>query len=493
MEAAIIGRSEEKIILERLLKSPRPELLALHGRRRVGKTFLISEYFENKALLFEVVGVVDSSPEIQLVRFATEMAGTFRNFPKDTVFNTWDEAFQALVAAVDHQQARDPGRKIVLFFDEAPWLDSGKSGFLSSLGYCWNRHFSRSCYGAVLVVVCGSAASWIIRNVIRSKGGLHNRVTEIIRLEPFNPAETSAFFESRKIPLDDIQTLELYMALGGVPAYLNQVRAGMSAAQIINELCFVRGKLLTEEFEQLFRSLFSRHHNHVKIIRALATVHKGLTREAILRKTGLADGGEASLFLQELEQCGFIASMPQYGKKLRGRFYRLIDEYSLFYLKWIEPVVRSTLGEIDEQYWLKQSLQPSWYAWAGYAFESICLKNVHKIKQALGISGVLTSESSWSHVPGSGSRERGAQIDLVIDRADRTINLCELKFIREELDITADYRRLLEHKKAIFRKHTGTKSLLLTTLITTHGAKEGKNYLGTVDQQLIIDCLFRQK
>ena len=228
----------------------------------------------------------------------------------------------------------------------------------------------------------------------------------------------------------------------------------------------------------------------MKLVRALAAAPRGLTREQLLKEAGLSDGGEASLFLRELEESGFLGSMLQYGKKSRGRFYRLTDEYSRFYLKWIELVARSSFSEIDKQHWQKQSPLPSWLAWAGYAFETIGLKNVHKIKQALGIGGVLTQEASWSCPGDADSGERGAQIDLVIDRADRTINLCELKFVRDVFHVTAEYRQALQHKKAMFAQRTGTRSLLLTTLLTTHGAKEGKNYLGTVDQQLTADCLF---
>jgi len=490
MESAIIGRSVEKKTLNRLLTSDRPELLAVYGGRRVGKTFLVSEFFEDQAVLLEAIGVVDSARDVQLARFAVELASTFPGIPKDTVFETWDEALGALVDAVDRALASEPERKIVLFFDETPWLDARQSGFLSALTYVWNRHFSRARYAGVLVVVCGSAAAWVIRHVIGARGGLHNRVTEIICLPPFDLAETEAFFASRGVTLDRLQTLEVYMAFGGVPAYLGQVRTGMSAAQTINELGFTRGKYLSEEFERLFRSLFSRHHNHVKIIRALAALPKGMSREDVLSRAGLSAGGESSMFLRELEESGFIASIPAYRKKTRGRFYRLVDEYSLFYLKWIEPVARAGIAPIDPQHWLKQSVTPPWLAWAGYAFEGICLKHVHRIKQALGIAGVLTREASWVWKPPLDSAERGAQIDLVIDRADRTINLCELKFVREELQLTSELRRSLEHRKATFREQTGTRSLLLTTLVTPHGVKKGKNYFGGVDNQLTIDCLF---
>ncbi len=490
MEDAIIGRHAEREVLRDLLESSRPELLALYGRRRVGKTFLINEFFEDSGVLLEVVGTVDSSPEVQLARYAVELANTFPGIPKDTVFPTWDRALMALVEAVDGVMEHRAGQKITLFFDEAPWLDAGKSGFLPALAYVWNKHFSRRKYGDLVVVVCGSAASWIIDRVVDSKGGLHNRVTETMRLAPFDLAETRQYLEARGVRLEPMHLLEVYMALGGVAAYLGNVKPGMSSAQIINQLCFTGGRYMTEEFGRLFSSLFAKHHNHVKIVRALASAPRGLTRDGILQKTGMSNGGETTRFLRELEESGFIALIPSYRQKKKGRFYRLVDEYSLFYLRWMEPARVDALGTLDEHYWQRQCQRASWLAWAGYAFEGICLKNVDRIKHALGISGVQTTQSSWSHSPGPGEEGPGAQIDLVIDRADRSINLCEIKFVRDELEISARLRRDLERKKEVFRTRTRTRSLLLTTLITSYGVKKGKNYRGIVDNQLTMDCLF---
>ncbi len=490
MEEAIIGRKAEKLILRRLIRSERPEFLALYGRRRVGKTFLITEYFDGKGILFEAVGAIDTPREIQLARFGVELANTFPFIEKDTIPGTWDEAMGILVQAVDGMMRSRPEEKIILFFDEIPWLDSARSGFLSALEYAWNKHFSKSRYGNILIIICGSAASWMIKKVINSKGGLHNRMTETIRLLPFDLGETKQYLESRKVFLENRQIIELYMAFGGIPAYLRLVQPGLSSSQIINQLCFRSGKFLTEEFGRVFGSIFAKHKNHVKIVRALASAPKGLERTEIVKKCGLSNSGDTSLFLKELEESGFIASIPSYAKKNRGRSYRLSDEYSLFYLKWIEPAALNASGAIDENHWLRQCERPAWSAWAGYAFESVCLKHVSRIKHTLGISGVATREAEWHCTVDRKKDQRGAQVDLVIDRADRTVNLCEMKFVKDEFSITADYRRVLTHKKEMFKKRTGTRSLVLLTLITSYGAKENSNYVGVVDSQFTMDCLF---
>jgi len=490
MEKAIVGREAEKLVLNRLLRSERPEFLALYGRRRVGKTFLITEYFESKGTLLETVGAIDTPREIQLARFGIELTGTFSTIERDIIPQSWDEAMRLLVQAVDDLLRSRPEEKIILFFDEIPWLDSGKSGFLSALNYAWNKHFSKSRYGNVLIIICGSAASWMIEKVINSKGGLHNRVTEAIRLAPFDLEETKCYLDSRNIFLENRQIVELYLAFGGIPAYLSLVTPGLSSSQIINQLCFTSGKYLTEEFGRVFGYLFAKHQNHIKIVRALASAPKGLTRLEIIKKCRLPSGGDTSLFLRELEESGFVASTQLYAKKSRGRFYRLNDEYSLFYLKWIEPAALHTSGAIDENFWLRQSERPAWAAWAGYAFENLCLKHVSKIKQFLGISGIATKESGWRYSGDKKADERGAQVDLVIDRADKTINLCEIKFVKSEFAISSDYKRELSHKKEMFKKQTGTRSLVLLTLITSYGARENSNYTSVVDNQLTLDCLF---
>lgn len=490
MESAIIGREKEKKVLRRLLDSNGPELLAIYGRRRVGKTFLIDEFFEDKAKVFEVTGAKDAPTELQLARFTVEMQNTFAGIGKETLYQSWDEGLQALVKAVEDAQATGTKERIVLFFDEIPWLDTGNSGFLSALDYAWNRHFRKSKFRNLLIVICGSAASWMIKKVINSRGGLHNRVTETLRLMPFTLRETRSYLESLGVTLDNRQIVELYMALGGIPAYLRHTRPGLSATQVINELCFTGESFLAEEFDRLFASLFAKHHNHVNIVKALASTPRGLTRSEILTKTGLPDGGNSSLYLKQLEQSGFIAATPMYGRKKRGRFYRLSDEYCLFFLKWIDPMIPMAAGDMESDYWMRQSQRPTWASWAGYAFEGLCIKHISEIKRALGISGVVTRKFSWECRPEPTENVRGAQVDLVIERADQTINLCEFKFVRQRFDITSEYRQQLEHKRERFRTATGSRSLLLTTLLTTFGARENKNYTGTVHNQLTIDALF---
>ena len=487
-ENNIIGRQAEKVILQRLINSDYSEFLAVYGRRRVGKTYLITEFFEDKGVLLEITGSPDASKELHLSRFSVELSHTFSLKKESCDFSNWNDAFLSLIEALDCYHSQKPDEKIILFFDEIPWLDRNKSGFLSALDYCWNKFLSKKKYNYILTVICGSAASWMIKRVVNNKGGLHNRLTETINLAPFSLSETKTYLESRNVTLENKQIVEIYMAFGGIPAYLSHVLPGLSSSQIINEVCFTKGRFLNEEFHRLYSSLFKNYHNHVKIIRSLADSPKGLTRGELLKKAALSTGGEGSVVLQELKESGFISSYSTFKKKSRSCFYRLTDEYSLFYLKWIEPA--SLTDSIDPNYWLKMSQRQSWLSWAGYAFENICLKHIQEIKLSLGISGVLTTESQWEYKPPAQTDENGVQVDLIIARADKTINLCEIKFSKDEFSITPEYKKKLEYKKSLFRQKTKCKDLLLTTMITTYGVKENQNYLGTVDSQRNMDVLF---
>lgn len=487
-ENNIIGREAEKAILQRLITSDSPEFLAIYGRRRVGKTYLITEFFSEKGVLLEIIGSPDASKELHLSRFSTELSHTFSLKKESCDFSDWNDAFTSLMEAVNNFHAKNPDQKIILFFDEVPWLDKNKSGFLSALDYCWNRYLSKKKYHYILTVICGSAASWMIKRVVNNKGGLHNRLTEVISLAPFSLSETKEYLKSKNVTLNNKQVVEIYMAFGGIPTYLSHIQPGLSSSQIINETCFVKGGFLNDEFNRLYSSLFKNFHNHVKIIRSLADSPQGMTRSDLLTKASLSLGGESSVVIQELKESGFISSYPAFKKKTKDCFYRLTDEYSLFYLKWIEPA--SLTGLIDTNYWLKMSQRQSWLSWAGYAFENICLKHIQKIKSALGISGVLTTESQWEYRSKSKTDADGAQIDLIISRADKTVNLCEIKFCKDEFIITHEYKKKLEYKKSLFREKTKCKDLLLTTMITTYGVKENQNYLGTVDSQKTMDILF---
>ncbi|MCF3110576.1 MarR family transcriptional regulator [Niabella sp. CC-SYL272] len=360
-----------------------------------------------------------------------------------------------------------------MFLDELPWLDTAQSGFMPALEHFWNSWASSRT--DIVLVVCGSAASWMINKLIHNKGGLHNRVTRRIKLEPFSLAECEAFLRSRNAVFDRYQVIQLYMAMGGIPFYLNQVDPGLSAAQNIDRICFSENGLLVTEFDDLYRSLFNKAEKHILVIEALSKKAKGLTRDEIITITKLPNAGSTTRILKELEESGFIRRYHSFGKKERNSLYQLSDFYSLFYLRFI-------VNRRDENNWINGLDDPKHRAWSGYAFEQVCLAHIKEIKQALGISGVQTSVSSWTG--------EGAQIDLVIDRKDQVINLCEMKFSINNFSITKKYAEELRNKLTAFREATSTRKTLFLTLITTYGLTRNAYAGSLVQNDLNMEVLF---
>jgi predicted AAA+ superfamily ATPase len=474
---SITGRIAEQKILTARLATPEPELIAIYGRRRVGKTYLIRTFFK-AAIVFEFTGIHDATMKTQLENFSQ----TLQLFAKSAVAlaipANWLQAFAMLDAYINTLPSDKPA---VIFFDEFPWIETRKSGFLQAFDHWWNASASKKSH--LKVIICGSAASWMIDKIINDRGGLHNRVTQTIRLLPFTLGETQAYLKSKGVTLDQYSQLQLYMAMGGIPHYLRNINPGESAAQIIDRLCFTKDGPLKNEFNNLYKSLFAHSENHERVIRALAAKGKGLTRNEIIEVCGFTSGGTTSRILQELEESGFITPYIPFQKQANESIYKLSDEYSLFYLKFIEHAKDTADGA-----WLRQYATSAYAIWSGFAFESVCQKHVLQVRRKLGIEGVLTTTSAWRHTPGKGAQ--GAQIDLLLDRQDRCINICEMKFSGDEFVIDKKYAAELNTKVNVFRSETGTKKNLFPTMITTYGTRKNEHYLGRIQAEIVMEDLF---
>jgi AAA+ ATPase superfamily predicted ATPase len=481
-EDKVIGREREKQVLKKLYLSKSAEFLAIYGRRRIGKTYLVRNYFKDKGVFFEITGSFNSKTKEQLENFHTEFSALFDKEENKSPPKNWREAFNRLKNSVKNIEGE---QKIILFFDELPWLSSSKSGFLSALDYAWNRHFSAM--SNVLLIVSGSAASWMISHVVNNTGGLYGRLSAHLRLLPFTLAETDIYLRSRGIEISKKQICEIYMATGGIPKYLSYVEGGLSALQNIHQLCFMPQSPLLTEFYKLYYSLFQNAEIHLQVMKALANKRRGMSRSELLKASKLTNSGQTSQVLRELEESGFIASLPELGKKTRGARYYLNDEYTLFYLKWIEPNKGSLLRGVEKEYWIKKQSDPSWRSWAGFAFESLCLKHVPQIKEALQIGGVSTLSGYWKSDL-NGRKE--VEVDLVIDRADQCMNLCEIKFCSSEYVVTKSYAEDLIQKKALFQERAKTRKSLFVTLITPYGVKENGHFYGVVNNQISLEALF---
>lgn len=474
----ITGRIEEQKVLEQTLRATEAELIAVFGRRRVGKTYLIRKVFQ-KQLIFEFSGVHNAGLKEQLLNFRNTLTGAMQLTVPLALPTNWTEAFEMLKNYAEPQLKE---RKCVIFLDEFPWLSSAKSGFLPAFEFFWNSWGTRQ--PDLILTICGSAASWMIQKIVNNRGGLHNRITKKIRLLPFTLAETALFLQKKNVNLDNYQIVQLYMALGGIPQYLNEVLPGQSADQTIDRICFTKGGFLVNEFTNLYQSLFAAADTHISVVRALAQKPAGLTRKEIIAACSLSTGGTATLLLEELTESGFISSSLPFEKNSRDSIYRLSDEYSRFYLKFIEN--NRSKGEGT---WIRTAASPSWRSWSGTAFESICLKHTKEIKTALGIAGVFSEESTWRYVPGKD--QPGAQIDLLIDRQDFCISLCEMKFSETMFTITKAYAAELVKKREVFKNRTHTLKTIFMVMVTTFGTSDNSYKVGLVQNEVLLDDLFR--
>ena len=451
-------------------------MIAVIGRRRVGKTYLIKNAYGDQ-VDFEVTGIQKAPLTEQLQNFAFRLNATFPTNAAKSKPANWLDAFQMLITALEQ---KNKASKLVVFFDELPWFDSHKSGFLRALGFFWN---SWAVQKNIVVVICGSAASWMIQKVVYDKGGLHNRITRRIDLQPFNLQETEKFLQSRDIHLDRYQTLLIYMAMGGIPHYLKEIEGGKSAAENIDQICFSRNGILTDEFLRLYPALFENAENHLAVIRALAKKWKGLSRKEIIDISRLPDGGSTTGVLEELLSSGFISQYFPFGKRKKEILYRLTDEYSLFYLQFIEHRNRQ-----DESVWQALSQTQTFISWSGYAFESICIKHLPQIKKALGISGIYSEAASFAFK--GDDTEKGIQIDLLLDRKDQVINLFEIKFYNSMWSLDKAEASALREKAAIFKRVSGTRKHVFLTLMSTFGMKQNAHSIGLVDRQFDMEVLF---
>ncbi len=476
MEKILIGREKEKEILLEALASAEAEMVSVIGRRRVGKTFLVRTVYKD-AICLEIEGIQNAPRKEQLKDFTIRLNRAAKSAEEIKVPTNWLDAFYLLI---DYLENLGDEKKKVIFFDELPWLATHKSGFLRALGMFWNSWASRH---NVVVVICGSAASWMIQKVVNHKGGLHNRITKRLHLKPFTLGETSAFFKSRNINFDPYQIIQIYMAMGGVPHYLKEIKAGKSAIQNIQDTCFSETGLLRDEFSRLYPALFDKAELHISLVRTLFEKKQGMTRRELIRKAKLSSGGTVSKILTELKHSGFIEIYHTYNKKKKDQLIRLTDEYSLFYLQFIENNIQD-----EPDVWQRLSQTQPYKSWSGYAYENICLKHIPSVKKTLGISGVYATSFAFSSK--NTASQKGTQIDLLIDRNDHVINLFEIKFYNTTLTLTKTMADGLREKMRIFQETTKTNKQLFWGLITTFGLVPNQHSIGLIEQVIRMEDLF---
>lgn len=473
----LVGREQEMAELKRCLDSNRSEFVIVYGRRRVGKTFLVDSFF-NGSYDFSFVGGNRLTKDKQLRGFAKALKKS-AGLAKQPKFRDWWDAFDSLE---EYLESLPTDRKKVVFIDEMPWIDTPQSEFVEALETFWNAWGARR--SDIMLVASGSASSWMMDKLVENPGGLHARITNNIYVRPFTLHETEEYLQSRRIKWDRYQILQLYMVMGGIPFYLSLLDPDKTLIENINHLFFRKNSELTTEFYELYSAIFNSSDKYLRVVEQLFRQREGMTFSEISKATGI-EGGKLTTIVRNLERCDFVVSYSQFGNKLRGTIYRLVDFYTLFYFKFINGV-----DSKDEEWWLHNYNSRSVESWQGVAFELVCLLHLRQIKMKLGIAGISTSASSWRYVPRNGSiTDRGAQIDLVIDRSDHCINLCEMKFSVGRFSVSDEYEDKLRNRIQLFREKTKTNKSLYSTFVTTYGVVDG-GHRSIVDSEVVGDDLF---
>ncbi|MBR0460021.1 MAG: ATP-binding protein [Victivallales bacterium] len=471
----MVGREKERDMLERALRSENSEFVAVYGRRRIGKTYLIRETFHSR-FTFQHSGIANANTQIQQERFRQSLIEA--GHVKCPVLRTWFQAFDELKELLK----ASPANKKILFIDEMPWMDKPNANFLPALENFWNAWASDR--KDVLLIICGSATSWMLKNMIHARGGLHNRVTMRIHLNPFTLAECEKMAVNLGLEVSRYQLLQYYMALGGVPFYWTFLQRGLSVAQNMDALFFLSNANLEGEFQDLYSSLFSKEAPYIQIVSALGKKRMGMNREEIAAETGIATSGTLTKYLEELQQCGFLRKYHLPGKNIRDAIYQLIDNYTLFYFRFI----RDNTAQ-DPHFWTSSVDTSRFRTWQGLAFELVCLQHVDNIRNALQISGMQSAVYAWQ--ASATSKTGGAQIDLVIDRKDGVINLCEMKYAADKYAITAKDNTALMQKKEAFLQQMPRRKACHITMVTTFGLVHNA-YWNNVQSEITLNDLFKE-
>jgi len=469
----MVGRYQERKTLDEVMARKQGQLVAVYGRRRIGKTYLIRQYFNNEFTFYHT-GEANVGMKEQLLGFRDSLKDYGHTCSVPT---TWREAFRELRALIE----KAPEGKKVVFIDEMPWMDTPRSKFLSALEHFWNAWGSSR--DDLVMIVCGSASTWIVNNILKNRGGLHNRVTDQIHLMPFTLSECEELTQALGLSISRQEICSLYMIFGGVAYYWGFLRKGESVAQNVDRLLFAENGKLRGEFDAMLASLFRRDAGCRKVFTALASKGIGISRDELLKKTGMSDGKVFCQTLDALEKCGFVRRYSAFGKKQRNSLYQLVDAFSLFHLRFLAEE-----SNLDPQAWSTGISSKEKNAWAGVAFERVCLLHVAEIKRALGISGVKTSVCSWQHQADE-VYGKGAQIDLLIDRADNVVNVCEMKFAAERYVLSKAESERIDNRILAFQTVTKTPKSVYRTLVTTNGLMDNE-YARKIQNVILIDQLF---
>jgi uncharacterized protein len=467
----LLGRDKQIQEFEDAIASDESQFIAITGRRRVGKTYLVNTYFGDE-ICFYLTGIQNQPTSIQLEAFTNELQK--RSKQKIEVPNDWLEALFLLRNYLEKIKTK---KKKIIFFDELPWMDTQRSGFIQKFAHFWNSWAGWT--KDIIIIIAGSSTSWIVNKIYNDRGGFHNRVTKRIWLKPFKLSETELFLKHKKINFSQYDIAILYMAFGGVPYYLNEIKKGESVTQCIQRLCFSENGLLQTEFENLYVSIFAKADAHIKVVKILAKHNYGLGRSELLKKAKIANSGGSSKILEDLIAVGYIDYLVPFGNRANSGKYILTDYYTKFYLSFIENGNNTN--------WNIISISNIFKTWCGFSFERLCYDHIYEIVSALGIGATFKNSSNLILKE---ANKINAQIDLVIERRDNALNLCEIKFSDKEYKLTALEAKKIANRKNNLATKIKSKEYILPTMITTFGCARNMHYINLIQNQVVLSDLF---
>ena len=493
----MIGRKKEIKLLNEICDLEESSLVAIYGRRRIGKTYLVNHMFKKyrqDCLFFEFTGAYDGDKRGQIDNFIDQVYEWFYVEPSFEI-KSWSDAFRFLKRTIDKEiKKRDSNEKVIVFLDEVPWIDrSNKGGFLSALGYFWNTWCEPR--ENVVLILCGSNSSWIRDKILKNaRGSLYQRVTHQISMYPFDLKETKAYLlEQKGFMIDNKTVTDIYMIFGGVAKYLSFLNPNESSAENIDRVFFSIHGSMYREYDELFSSLFADKSDYYKsVIELLCTRRSGFSLSDISKAFNEKLGGKLRLAIAELEECGFIKGLSKYGNSVRGVNYMIVDPYILFHHKWIKGFSRNDIATLPNNYWLHKSSSQSYAVWSGYAFEIVVMVNIRLYLNAIGRLGFFSGVYHWQHMAKS-EDEQGAQIDMVVNYGNNIFDILECKYYNSEYVISKEYAKNIKNKLSMFKKYglySKQKSELRLVFLTSYGVKMNAEAHSLNISRVCLDDLF---
>lgn len=416
-----VGRELELKKLRAIGEADEPSIVVVYGRRRVGKTELLEQAFRHRNILkFEgIEGLSEKDQYANAMRQLAKYVG--EDLLTKVQITSWSEFFD-LVARYTKEGTW------TIYLEELQWLANYESKLLSELKYAWDNQFRRN--PKLLLILCGSAPSFMLEKVVHSKA-LYNRSQHEIHLQELSISETKLFLKNRS----DREIFNAYLSVGGIPEYLKWVDKESSVFQGLCTHAFTSGSFFSREFEKIFTSSLANNKHYREIIETLSRC-KFLSREELAEKLKLTSGGTLSILLTDLEKCGFISKYCPYNLSNSSNVirYAIADNYLHFYFNFIRPI-QSKIENGDYNEVPQSAIKMDSYAkWLGFAFERWCRKYSRVIAKILGFSGVQYRSGAYFS-RATNKKDPGYQIDLVFDRADKVYTICEMKYLQSPAGI----------------------------------------------------------